>query len=138
MQKSSVAGFYRNAGMMCLAKVSIWRISSSSDMKPWSKNQPNHSSSPSLPILCSVSISGAQRLDRTPVAVRPVQARPGQQFDLATVDPGVHAVAIVLDLVQPAGARRRLIYQARELRLDPLRRPRCRSHVHRVNHIRST
>ena len=25
---------YRNAGMMCLAKVSIWRISSSSDMKP--------------------------------------------------------------------------------------------------------
>ena len=35
----------------------------------------------------------------------------------------MHEVAVVLDLVQPSVARRRLVYQARELRLDPFRRP---------------
>ena len=61
--------------------------------------------------------------------MRPIQARPGQQLDVAAVDARVHAVAVVLDLVQPAVARRRLVYQARELRLDPFWRPRCRSHA---------
>ena len=42
-----------------------------------------------------------QSLDRAPVAMRPVEACPGQQLDLATVDPGVHAVTVVFDLVQP-------------------------------------
>ena len=73
-------------------------------------------------------LQGAKRLDRAPVAVRPIQACPGQQLDVAAVDARMHAVAVVLDLVQPAAARRRLVYQARELRLDPFWRPRCRSH----------
>ena len=37
----------------------------------------------------------------------------GQQLDVAAVDARVHAVAVVLDLVHPAIARRRLVYQAR-------------------------
>jgi len=40
----------------------------------------------------------------------------------AAVNAGAHAVAVVLDLVQPAIARRRLIDQPRELRLDPFGR----------------
>jgi hypothetical protein len=67
----------------------------------------------------SVSASACAVLSSSAVAVRPVEACPGQQFDVAAVDAGVHAVAVVLDLVQPAVARRRLIYKARELRLDP-------------------
>jgi hypothetical protein len=35
----------------------------------------------------------------------------------------------ILDLVQPAVARRRLVYQARELRLDPLGWSRCCPHA---------
>ena len=47
-----------NAGMMCLANISNWRSCSSHDIMPWSKNQPNHSSSPSPScILCRASIS---------------------------------------------------------------------------------
>jgi hypothetical protein len=38
------------------------------------------------------------------------------------VDPGVHAVAVVLDFVQPLVARQRFLNEARELRLDPLGR----------------
>src|SRR5262249_26783672 len=38
---------YRNAGMMCSAKSSIWRRASSIGIRPWSKNHENHSSSPS-------------------------------------------------------------------------------------------
>ena len=70
----------------------------------------------------------ADRLDRAPVAVRPVEAGTGEQLDLVAVDPGMYSVAVVLDLVKPAVARWRLVNQARELRLDPLWRPRCRSH----------
>ena len=70
----------------------------------------------------------AKRLDRAPVAMRPVEAGAGQQLDVAAVDARMHAVAVVLDLVQPAVARRRLVYQARELRLDPFGRPMVRSH----------
>jgi predicted component of type VI protein secretion system len=52
--------------------------------------------------------------------MEPVQAGARQQLDLTAVNAGVHAVAVVLDLVQPAAARWRLVHQARELRLDPL------------------
>jgi hypothetical protein len=41
----------------------------------------------------------AKRLDRASVAVRPVKTRSGEQFDLAAVNPGVHPVAVVFDLV---------------------------------------
>ena len=51
-----------------------------------------------------------QRLDRASVAVRPVEASPGQQLDIPAVDARMHAVAVVLDLVQPATASRRLVY----------------------------
>jgi hypothetical protein len=70
----------------------------------------------------------AEPFDRHLVAMGPVQACPGQQLRPTTVDPRVHAAAVVLDLVHPVVARRRLVHQARELWLDPLRRPRCRSH----------
>jgi hypothetical protein len=33
----------------------------------------------------------------------------------------MHPVAVIFDLVQPAAAYRRLVYQAHELRLDPLK-----------------
>jgi hypothetical protein len=46
----------------------------------------------------------------------------------SVVDSGVHAIAVIFDLVDPFLARRRLVHQARELRLDPLRRPRCCYH----------
>ena len=67
-------------------------------------------------------------LDRSLVAMRPIEACARQQRGLAAVDPGVHAVAVVLDLMQPAVARRRFVDEARELRLDPLGRLRCCSH----------
>jgi hypothetical protein len=41
----------------------------------------------------------------------------------------VHAVAVVLDFVQPVVADRRLIDKARQLRLDPFRRPGGCSHA---------
>jgi hypothetical protein len=65
-------------------------------------------------------LEGPQRLDRAPVAVRPVETGPRQQLDLAAIDPRLHAVAVLFNLVQPFAARRRLVYQARELQLDPL------------------
>jgi hypothetical protein len=43
------------------------------------------------------------------LAVRPVEACPSQQLDVAAIDARVHAVAVVFDLVQPAAARRRLV-----------------------------
>jgi hypothetical protein len=67
-----------------------------------------------------------QRRDRSSISMGPSQAGARRQLDLVAVDPRMHAVAIVLDLVQ--SARRRRLYQARELRLDPFGRPRCRSH----------
>ena len=45
------------------------------------------------------------------------QSRPvrSEQLDLVAIDACVHAVAVVFDLVQPVVARRRLVYEAREL-----------------------
>jgi hypothetical protein len=47
----------QKAEMMCSAKSSIWRISSSHGIAPWSKNQANHWSSLSPPIRFSASNS---------------------------------------------------------------------------------
>ena len=57
-------------------------------------------------------LEGPQRLDPAPVAVRPVETGPRQQLDLAAIDPRLHAVAVLFNLVQPFAARRRLVYQA--------------------------
>jgi ATP dependent DNA ligase C terminal region len=46
--------------------------------------------------------------------VRPVEAGAGQQLDGAAVEPGVHAVAVIFDFVQPAVAVRRRVNQLRE------------------------
>jgi len=59
----------------------------------------------------------------------------GYQADVRSLMKRMHAVAVVLDLVQPAVPRRRLVYQARELRLDPFRRPSCRSHAANGVHL---
>jgi len=61
----------------------------------------------------------AQGFDGALTSMRPIQAGSGEQLDLGPIDPRVHAVAVVLDLVQPLFARRRFVYEARELRLDP-------------------
>ena len=50
--------------------------------------------------------------------MRPVKAGAGQELDL----PGVHTIAVVLDLVQPVVARRRFVRDTGELRLDPFQR----------------
>jgi hypothetical protein len=44
---------------------------------------------------------------------------------VAAVDARMHAVAVVLDLMQPAMPRRRFLNKACELRLDLFGRPRC-------------
>src|SRR5271165_7202495 len=51
--------------------------------------------------------------------MRPVEARPRQQPDCAAVQPGMHAVAVELDLVQPLRPFRRRVDQPSELRLHP-------------------
>src|SRR5215471_2823834 len=52
----------------------------------------------------------------------------GQQLDLPAIQLGVHAIAVVLDLVQPIVAGQGLVNGARRLRLDPFRRPIGLSH----------
>src|SRR5262249_40475339 len=47
-----------------------------------------------------------KRFDCARIATRPVEARAGQQLDLPTIHAGVHAAAVVLDLVQPIVAGR--------------------------------
>jgi hypothetical protein len=54
------------------------------------------------------------------ILVRPVQPRAGQQRDPAVVEAGVHAISVVLDLMQPLRALRRRVYQFAKLWLDPL------------------
>ena len=77
--------------------------------------------------LRAVLVQPAQRPDGALIAMRPVESGAGEQLDVATVDPRVHSVPVVLDLVHPGGTGRRLIDEARELRLDPLQRVRRRS-----------
>ncbi len=61
----------------------------------------------------------AERRDRRLIAMAPVEAGAGQQPDVAAFDAGVHAIAVVLDLVKPVRAVRCLVDEPRELRLDP-------------------
>ena len=49
----------------------------------------------------------------------PVQAGARQQLDFAVVETGVHAIAVVLYLMQPLRTLRRLVYQRAKLWLDP-------------------
>jgi hypothetical protein len=59
------------------------------------------------------------RADGCLIAVAPVEPGAGQQSDFAAIDAGVHAIAIVLDLVDPAGTVWRFVHEPRQLRLDP-------------------
>src|SRR5262249_34260167 len=72
---------------------------------------------------------GTKRFDRAGIATRPVEAGAGQQLDLPAIQPGVHAIAVVLDLVQPIIARWRFVRDTGELRLDPLRWSRIFPHA---------
>jgi len=51
--------------------------------------------------------------------MRPIQAGSGEQLDIAAIDTRVHAVAVILNLVQPVLALRRFLDEARQLGLDP-------------------
>src|ERR1044072_2221073 len=53
----------------------------------------------------------------------PVEAGAGEELDVAAIDARVHAVAIVLDFMKPAGSGGRFVNEARQLRLDPFWRP---------------
>src|SRR5713226_9223619 len=53
------------------------------------------------------------------VFVRPVQARPRQQPRFASVEAGVHAISVVLDLMQPFWALGVGVYQFAKLWLEP-------------------
>ena len=61
----------------------------------------------------------AQRRGDRRVFGGPVEPGAGQQVDIATIEPGVHAIAVVLELVRPLIAVRSFRDQPRELRLDP-------------------
>ena len=50
------------------------------------------------------------------------------------IQPGVHAIAVVLDFVQPSIAHWRFVYDARQLRLNPFRWPDGFPHAE-VQHI---
>jgi hypothetical protein len=52
--------------------------------------------------------------------MRPVEARAGQQLGLTVVQAGMHAISVVLDLMQPFRTLRRRVHQFAQLRLDPL------------------
>jgi hypothetical protein len=45
------------------------------------------------------------------ILVRPVEARARQQLGFASVQTGVHAISVVLDLVEPFRALGRRVYQ---------------------------
>ena len=61
----------------------------------------------------------AQGFDGALISMRPIQSGSGEQLDLAAIDPRVHAVAVVLDLVQPVSALGRFLDEARQLGLNP-------------------
>src|ERR1700727_3912304 len=69
--------------------------------------------------ICVPRVENAKRGDGRLIAVAPVEAGAGQQSDVAAIDAGMHAIAIVLDLVDPAGTVRRFVRESRQLRLDP-------------------
>ena len=51
----------------------------------------------------------------------PIIAPARQNLDPASVEPGVHAVSVELDLVQPVRAIRCFLHELGELRFDPRR-----------------
>jgi hypothetical protein len=57
----------------------------------------------------------------------PVIAAAGQELHLTRVEPGVHAIPIELDFMQPVGAFRCLFNKRCQLRLDPFRQHRAQS-----------
>src|SRR3984957_1712723 len=69
--------------------------------------------------ICALHVEDTKRGDGCLIAVAPVEPGAGQQLDVAAIDAGVHAIAIVLDLVDPAGTVRRFVHESRQLRLDP-------------------
>jgi hypothetical protein len=85
----------------------------------------------------------SQRVSKPPSAYERRPADPRQQLDPAAVQAGVHAIAVVLDLVEPIRALRSRVYQLAKLWLDPLwkigRRaawPICRQSRHRSLEIK--
>jgi hypothetical protein len=58
----------------------------------------------------------------------PIEPGSCKELDVLAVDARVHAIAVVLDLMYPAVARRRFVDEACQLRLDPFWRPRIGSH----------
>ena len=70
------------------------------------------------------------------VLVRPIEPGAGQQFRCAAIDPGVHAVAVVFDFVQPLVAVRRYFDQLGELRRNA-RRQTGRAAGYRLGHAGS-
>ena len=55
------------------------------------------------------------------IFVRPVEPGAGEQLHGAAVEPGMHAVAVIFDFVQPLATVRSSLHQPRQLRCDPLR-----------------
>ena len=53
--------------------------------------------------------------------MRPVEPGARQQLHRAAVEPGIYAVAVKLDFVQPVVAFRCRVDELRELRRDPVR-----------------
>jgi hypothetical protein len=60
----------------------------------------------------------AKGSDGRRIFVAPIEPRPGQQSDAFAVDPRMHAIAVVLDLMRPAIALRRLFDELTELGFD--------------------
>src|SRR5262245_9144790 len=58
---------------------------------------------------------GAQGADGELVAMGPIQARSREELGFPAVQPGMHAVSVVLDLMQPIRAVWCLVHQARQL-----------------------
>jgi hypothetical protein len=52
--------------------------------------------------------------------MRPVEPRAGQGPNRASIQPGMHAVTVELDFVQPFRPVRRFVDELGELRSDPL------------------
>ena len=71
-----------------------------------------------------IGLAGIERRDGPGdrrIFLRPVEPGTGQQFDRATVEPRMHAIAVIFDFVQPLIAVGRGLDQLRELRRDPFR-----------------
>ena len=78
-----------------------------------------------------IGLAGTERVHRRGdrrIFVRPVEPGARQQFHRAAVEARMHAVAVVLDFVEPLIAVRRRVDEFRQLRPDPLRqRGHCRT-----------